>query len=589
MKVFFHQETYRPIEEEERVQTDAGFIALSYFGVDRAKQNNLINADRLDEHLSALNALGYQTISQQDIIDYYEHGKKLPEKALFLMFEDGRKDTAIFAQKVMEEYNYQATLFNYAQNLSINDPKFLSADELKNLEETNYWELGSNGNRLAFINVFDRYGNFFDALNTYEFQAVSSYLDGNYNHYLMDYIRDESGIPKESLNQMQTRIAQEYQSMTETYLDSFGEVPLAYVLMHANTGQFGTNDKVSIENEQWIKDTYSMNFNREGDSLNQLDDSIYDLTRMQPQAHWYTNHLLMRIQDDTQSEVEFVSGDLDKKADWTTLEGASEFNDDQIILTSAPAEQGLMTLNRHTELKDYSLSVMLEGNQLGEQSLLLRYDEESGECITVMVKNNNLLVYDKGEEGTNQAIFELDLDLHDGVDKESVEVNELQSLIAKLETDLKYANSTDESQNLRRQLKAKKEELNAASASEGQDYTPDINQSDTGYRLLELTLQDKELSICIDGKVAVENLSVQHTSAGTVALRVKPEINDYNERNQYDDVYNGVFSELVIGQSKDFNETELIYYDNRLHGLENVSQRIRNLWDSVINWFIEYL
>lgn len=589
IKVFFYQETYRPVDEEARAQTDAGFIALSYFGVDRSEENNLINADRLEEHLSALKALGYETISQQDILDYYEQGKKLPEKSLFLMFEDGRKDTAIFSQKVMEKYNYQATIFNYAQNLSINDPKFLRANDLKTLEKTNYWELGSNGNRLAFINVFDRYDNFFDALNTYEFQAVSSYLDGNYNHYLMDYIRDESGIPKETLSQMQKRIAQEYQDMVDIYQESLEEIPLAYVLMHANTGQFGTNDKVSIENERWIKDTYLMNFNREGHSLNGLDDSVFDLTRMQPQAHWYTNHLLMRIQDDIQSKVEFVSGDLEKQADWMTVNGASEFKDDKIILTSEPAKQGLMILDSHSTIKDFSLSVNLEGNQLGEQSLLLRYDEVSGEYITVMVKDNKLLVFDRGDAESNQAIFELDLDHHDGVVKESVKVNELHSLITKLETDLKYANAIDEAQDIRSQLKQKKKELQEASTSDSPDYTPDINQTDTGYRVLELTLNDTELSISIDGKVAVEKLQVQHTSEGTIGLRVMPEINDFNERNQYDDVYDGVFSKIVVGQTKDLNDLEKLYYDNRLHGFEKMTHQVQKLWISVIDWFIENL
>src|SRR5699024_1677764 len=393
-KAIYHQDDYIAIDDSMRVQSDKGFVALSYFGVERSGHNYLIDEKRLDEHLAALKESGYVTISQEDIIAYYNEGRALPEKSLFLMFEDGRKDTALFAQKIMEKYNFKATIFNYAQNLSLKDPKFLSATELLKLEDSDFWEIGSNGYRLAYINVFDRYDYFFDALNTYEFQAVSSYLDGNYNHYLMDFIRDESGIPKETLTQMKERIANDYILMQEVYKETLGKVPSVYVLMHANTGQFATNEKVSNENERRIKELYTLNFNREGDSLNLEDDSIYDLTRMQPQAHWYTNHLLMRIQDDTQTDVAFVSGDTEKKSDWNTIVGESEFKDNRIILTSPPVQEGIILLNQTQDLKDFSLSVRLEGNKLGEQAILLRYDDKTDDYIKVMLKNNELIIFD---------------------------------------------------------------------------------------------------------------------------------------------------------------------------------------------------
>ena len=88
---------YEPYNKEDNSivsGNDNGFIALSYIGVDREGTETLISTQKLDEQLGALNDLGYVTISQQDIINYYNEGKKLPDKALFLMFEDGRNDTA---------------------------------------------------------------------------------------------------------------------------------------------------------------------------------------------------------------------------------------------------------------------------------------------------------------------------------------------------------------------------------------------------------------------------------------------------------------------------------------------------------------
>ena len=145
-------DSYEPYEETwvemATDEEDTGFIALSYFGVDRNETKNLISTERLQEHMDALSASGYVTITQQDILDYYKEGKKLPKKSLFLMFEDGRRDTAIFAQKVTEKYNYISTILTYAQKFETGDSKFLMPDDLEELKNGTFCELGTNGYRL---------------------------------------------------------------------------------------------------------------------------------------------------------------------------------------------------------------------------------------------------------------------------------------------------------------------------------------------------------------------------------------------------------------------------------------------------------
>ena len=83
---------------------DNGFVAVSYTGVARGENEDLISAKKLEEHLRALKNSGYMTITQQDLFDYYNKGTPLPARALFLFFEDGRRDTAIFAQPVLDPF-----------------------------------------------------------------------------------------------------------------------------------------------------------------------------------------------------------------------------------------------------------------------------------------------------------------------------------------------------------------------------------------------------------------------------------------------------------------------------------------------------
>ena len=139
-RALFTFTTYQPYDPQTATsETTTGFVAISYFGVDRSGTDTLIGIRRLDEHLKTLYQQGFVTITQADILAYYNEGKPLPEKALFLLFEDGRRDTAIFAQKILEKYNFKASMLSYAEKLDTKDPKFLLADQLAELESSTFW------------------------------------------------------------------------------------------------------------------------------------------------------------------------------------------------------------------------------------------------------------------------------------------------------------------------------------------------------------------------------------------------------------------------------------------------------------------
>ncbi|MGV2794892.1 polysaccharide deacetylase family protein, partial [Clostridium perfringens] len=127
----FDVESYREPDKTTWKQQN-GFIALSYFGVGRSGTSKLVAKSDLDEQLKVLHDLGYQTVSQQDIIDFYSKGKPLPDKALYLSFEDGRNDSSLFARPLLEKYNFKATFFSYADKLGDNkERKFVQPKEMK--------------------------------------------------------------------------------------------------------------------------------------------------------------------------------------------------------------------------------------------------------------------------------------------------------------------------------------------------------------------------------------------------------------------------------------------------------------------------
>ena len=578
---------YKPYEPSAiNMAQDKGFIALSYFGVDRVGLQPLISEERLGEHLAALRQQGYVTITQKDIIDFYVNGKPLPARALFLMFEDGRRDTAIFSTAQIEKYNYKATMATYPENFAKRDTKFLKPRELKGLLDTSFWELGTNGYRLSFINVFDRYDNYLGELTPLEYAMISPYLGRRYNHYLMDYIRDEYGVPKESYEMMKGRIDYDYLKLRDDYREGIGSVPQLYVLMHANTGSFGNNDRVSALNEKWIKELFSMNFNREGYALNDRKSSIYDLTRMQPQAYWYPNHLLMRIKYDINEDIVFNHGDETHYALWHEQEGAAEFQPEKIILTSLPEKRGLMQLKNSEEYKNLALSVLLTGNKLGSQKIYLRADQKLNRFISVSVTNNVLYVSENNGSGAKELLA-LDLDRFDGKERLSVAEDKQKAEVRELEAFAKYADSTEMAKRYFDQSKEKQSEAAATIDQGAKEYNPTISVHERGKRLVNIELNGSNIQVLIDGREAFSG-TVDNSGAGSVALESAWGGYGWSQRNLADDVYDGVFENLVI---KDIpaEGADTILYSDQLSGFEAFKYQVKKTWDYVINWFIVHL
>jgi len=379
-----------------------GFIALSYFGVARNGTSELISKKRLDQQLKALHDQGYVTISQQDVMDYYKLGKPLPPKALFLSFEDGRNDSSLFAQPLLEKYNYKATVLSYANKVGSNESKFLQPKDMLSMMKNGYWELGSNGYRLSYINIFDKEGKLVGVKEENEFKDREN--TSYYTHYLMDFIRDENLVPTEHRAEMEARINADYKSMKEIYNKTLGFVPNVYMIMHANILYNGMNRLVENVNDQNIKAMFGMHFNREGLSLNKSSDSLYNLTRVQPASYWYTNHLLMKISKDTGQKVSFIAGDERRAGKWKLISGAAEFADNRIALTSVPAGNGMLLL-KDIHASDIKITAELGGHAVGSQSIYVRYDQNTDSFVRVSIEDNSVIVEQKAPGGKVERLL----------------------------------------------------------------------------------------------------------------------------------------------------------------------------------------
>lgn len=585
----FYTTVYQPAEERDGITTgaeDTGFIALSYFGVDRVgNTSDLIGIEKLNEHLGALKKQGYVTITQEDIENYYIDGKPLPKKSLFLMFEDGRRDTAIFAQSALEKYNYKATVLTYPEKFDNKDPKFLLPDELMDLEKSTFWEMGTNGYRLQYINVFDRYDNYIGEIDPLRYAEIRSCLGRKYNHYLMDYIRDKNYMPKESYEHMKRRISYDYERLRDIYTDELGTVPGLYSLMHANTGQFGNNPNVSKVNEKWIRELFTMNFNREGYCFNQRNSSMYDLTRMQPQPYWPINHLLMRIKYDINQDITFEQGNSDKYDTFELMQGAAEMKDETYTLTTIPHSYALAKLKDSQNFKDVRVKVQLQGNAFGTQKILLRSNDERTQYISVGIANGCFIVEEK-VNGNNREIYKEKLSVIDGEPVLSVDEDRQRVEIEEYNAFARYADSPAMAQEYLARAEQRKQDNEPTVENGAQPYNDPVSFHSRAFRNLDISINKDKLSVSIDDKKVVDEVEISNNQPGYLFLVSSWNNEAWSQRNLADDVYDGVFKKLEVYNI--FQEQDNIMYTMSPEGWELAKLRLKEIGLSIIDFAVNY-
>ncbi len=540
--------TDKRVEETVPLVNKDGFIALSYFGVSRGESPKYVSKENLRKQLALLESQGYTTVTQQDILDFYQKNKPLPEKALYLSFEDGRTDSSIFAQNIMEDLNYKATMFTYANKMDTRDNKFLKPKDLLLMEKSGYWELGSNGYRLTYINMYNDKGQSLGVID--ENKVPNKTTIEYYNHYLMDFIRNQYMIPSETRQEMEKRIQKDYKLMHDIYKEELGEVPKAYAIMHANSLYNNMDSLVESANNKEIKDRFKMHFNLELGAYNDADADLYNLSRLQVSPYWSTNHVMMKIRQASKQNVEFEVGDPQWAKEWSVLSGAAEFENNAITLTSAPSSEGRVIL-KETLPEKYNINFAFKGNVVGQQSIYLNYDEKYNSYIRVALIDNEIVVSEKSPESSV-------------VEKERFPLNEIKW--NKEEYAFNKATVYD-------YLDTQK-----GSRIDEEEYPRNLTKT----RIFNIYVENGKIKIDVDkvlSKTIQVNPDIQGSKIGFGALFSKKE----TSHEQYaDDIYDTFIEDILI---TDVNDHTL--FTNQYTNFDKVKHKTITLFNNVVDFFIE--
>ncbi|MNP27450.1 hypothetical protein D3C76_1203620 [compost metagenome] len=124
-----------------------------------------------------------------------------------------------------------------------------------------------------------------------------------------------------------------------------------------------------------------------------------------------------------------------------------------------------------------------------------------------------------------------------------------------------------------------KEQTASGLTSDKDDYPINIRNT----RNIEVELEGQSLKIKVDDQVLVENLQVDSSiSSGGIALEAQ-----FNEQNEKDDIYDGVFEDLQISPLGIERADQSFKYSLKPSGIEGIVSRVKKAVNAAVNWTMD--
>ena len=360
-------------DRESWTQRD-GFTAISYGSLTRDDKPGLNSRHQFAQHVAAIEKAGYQWITTEDVIRFYRDGEPLPEKALYLMMEGGRKDSVIFGQEIMGKTGVHATLFTTTATLKSWNNFFVTKSNVAALAKSPFWDVGSQGLGLLPIN-----------------ENMPKVTPG---YFLTDFLRDPTGLPAETEEQMRDRLAAYYKESFEPLAKLLSEPPKAFVMMPANSFNAAMPFAVKEANRSLAQKYFELTFSREGAAFNSAVDDRFALTRVQIKPEWTEQHLIEVLSLRTAKRTRFSLAEGDTAESWVAFRTGVEASGRDIVLTPQEGRADPVMLRGSNLWDNVTLSMTIAQKENVDRYVYLRYATPSA-FLRVTLHGARLLVQER--------------------------------------------------------------------------------------------------------------------------------------------------------------------------------------------------
>lgn len=141
----------------QHYQTRDGLCIVGYHNIvlDEVKEEQyadnryVLSVSQFKRHLQYLYDHQYQTLTMDEVYDYYYGNKEIPKKAIVLTFDDGFKSFDTLVKPLLEQYQFHGTCFVIGKNLMRDGDLFLKAEDIQNDNTVSYYSHSYNLHRKA--------------------------------------------------------------------------------------------------------------------------------------------------------------------------------------------------------------------------------------------------------------------------------------------------------------------------------------------------------------------------------------------------------------------------------------------------------
>lgn len=322
-----------------------GITVLSYAGIARKESADYPSVKVLEAQLTALRDAGYRTVRPEDVRAYLDNLAPLPEKALLLIFEGGRKEAFIRATPILQRTGFSAVIVVPTTVMRQWGGFYLKRKDIRKVVKLPQWEVGSMGHQA--------------------YEPAPGFTSVEEGHFLAK--RGRTNGKEESAESFRDRILKDYTHSAQTLEDAAGRPPQLYLYPYADAGQCpGSDPLAETVNREAVVRHFGLAFIGGFNAFNGPGSDPWSLTRLRVPGDWPPERLLAELtSSQPRSRLQAAIGGAQ---DWV-FEREGELRDNALRLAD-----GAAVWLRGTEAwTDAEISADLQPEAAGSGALYARY------------------------------------------------------------------------------------------------------------------------------------------------------------------------------------------------------------------------
>ncbi len=337
---------------------------LVYHGLpDEGGVDNPFNSLKFFEHMKALKAAGWETITLREFEKFIKKEGGLPEKSFLLTFDDGRKDTFYPSDPVLKDLGFEAVMFAITKkSLSPTEeqsPYYLSPYELESMEKSDRWEIESHGrdsHDWYYVNDQGAVGHFFSNLLWLEEERRLE-TEGEFrDRVIYDLSRSKSDL--ESALNKEVRF-------------------LAYPF--GDYGQDGSNYKKAIQTVRAeAEKVYEMAFYQvwkgNTESFNYPSEDKFMMKRIEPLGDWSGEHLLELLESGLSKDLPYSASTFGEE--WVSSWGEISKGEELVLKADKISTGAGAGLNGSWWWRDYTFTADVDWSSGSNVVMVARMDDD---------------------------------------------------------------------------------------------------------------------------------------------------------------------------------------------------------------------